>query len=145
METKKTKFLQFVKFACFSLSAGIIQLGADALLLEVAKFPAWAAYLIALVLSVIWNFTLNRKFTFKSSKNVPIAMLKVAGYYAVFTPLSTLWTYLIVDMNNLNDTIYAYVVLVVTMIINMLTEFLFQKYLVFNEKISKQENNDEVK
>ena len=93
MSQKKTEFLRTVKFTLFSVSADIIQVVADALCNEVLHFVPWLSYLIALVLSVLWNFTLNRKFTFQSAANVPIAMLKVAAYYVVFTPLSTWWTH----------------------------------------------------
>ncbi|MBO7377205.1 MAG: GtrA family protein, partial [Clostridia bacterium] len=91
MESKgKKEFVRTIKFLLFSISAGAIQIGSFTLMNEVWHLPSWVSYLIALVLSVLWNFTLNRKFTFKSANNVPIAMLKVAGYYAVFTPLSTM-------------------------------------------------------
>ncbi|MBO5884718.1 MAG: GtrA family protein, partial [Clostridia bacterium] len=83
--------IQAIKFLLFSISAGVIQVAIFTLLNEVVKFTYWPAYLIALVCSVLWNFTLNRKYTFKSANNVPIAMLKVLGYYLVFTPLSTWW------------------------------------------------------
>jgi len=82
---------QMIKFLFFSISAGVIQAISFTLLHELAKLIYWPAYLIALTLSVIWNFTLNRKFTFKSAANVPKAMMKIAIYYAVFTPLSTWW------------------------------------------------------
>ena len=66
-----------VKFLLFSISAGIIQALTFTFLFEVIHFIYWPAYLIALVLSVLWNFTLNRKFTFKSAANVPKAMIKI--------------------------------------------------------------------
>ena len=88
----KENVLQTVKFALFSASAGIIQIATYTLFYEACHFKEWIAYLISLVLSVLWNFTFNRKFTFKSANNVPIAMLKVAAYYCVFTPLSTWFT-----------------------------------------------------
>ena len=87
---KKKEAVRAVKFTLFSISAGLIQMGSFALLNELLHLPYWLSYLIALVLSVLWNFTLNRKFTFKSAANVPVAMFKVACYYAVFTPLSTM-------------------------------------------------------
>ena len=87
---KKKELIRSIKFLLFSISAGLIQMSSFALFKELLHWPNWLSYLLALVLSVLWNFTLNRKFTFKSANNVPIAMLKVACYYAVFTPLSTL-------------------------------------------------------
>ena len=74
---------RFLKFVLFSASAGLIEIGSFALLNELLDWPYWPSYLIALVLSVLWNFTLNRKFTFRSAANVPRAMLLVAAYYAV--------------------------------------------------------------
>ena len=89
-EIRKKEFWRAVKFTLFSVSAGIIEIVSFTLLTELTDWSYWPCYLIALVLSVLWNFTLNRKFTFKSAANVPAAMLKVAAYYAVFTPVTTL-------------------------------------------------------
>ena len=88
---KKKELIRSIKFLLFSISAGLIQMSSFALFKELLGWTNWLSYLLALVLSVLWNFTLNRKFTFKSANNVPIAMFKVACYYAVFTPLSTRW------------------------------------------------------
>ncbi len=125
---KKTLF-QTIKFTLFSISAGVIQIGTCTLLNEVAGLVYWASYLISLILSVVWNFTFNRRYTFKSAKNIPIAMLMVAGYYAVFTPASVLWSWALEPFTK--DTFYEYVVLGVTMIINFVTEFLFCKFVVY--------------
>ena len=89
MSTKRGEALRALKFALFSVSAGLIQIGSFTLLNEVFHWSYWLCYLPSLVLSVLWNFTLNRKYTFRTAANVPLAMLKVAAYYAVFTPLST--------------------------------------------------------
>lgn len=134
-EDKKKNLIQAFKFVCFSASAGVIQILSDTLMVEVIKLKPSISYFIALVLSVLWNFTLNRKFTFKSANNIPIAMLKVAGYYLVFTPLSTWWTKVLVEELMWNN----YLVLIITMLINMITEFLFQKFFVFNEKKKKSD------
>ncbi len=128
-QSKSEYFLQILKFLCFSLSAGVIQIGVFTLLNEVANLSYWPAYLIGLVCSVLWNFTFNRKFTFKSSNNVPIAMLKVFCYYLVFTPLST------IGGNALEKIGWnEYIVLAISMLINFVTEFLYSKYFVFSEK-----------
>lgn len=128
---KKNKELwRTIKFALFSASAGIIQIVSFTLLNELAHLPYWVSYLIALVLSVIWNFTLNRRFTFKSANNVPIAMLKVAAYYAVFTPLSTLLEKYLTDIG-WNE----YLVTVINMLINFVTEYLFDTFVVFRGTI----------
>lgn len=146
----KKDLLQFIKYACFAASAGVIQVGSFTLMNEVLvktdfiqslmqNHEGFARvmqndygpiYLIALILSVLWNFTFNRKFTFKAANNIPIAMLKVFGYYLVFTPVSVI-------LGNYFTAKYAsftaieYIVLGITMIINMVTEFLFQKFIVF--------------
>ena len=86
MSEKRKEVLRTVKFALFSVSAGVIQVGSFALFEEVLQLEHWLGYLLSLVLSVLWNFTLNRKFTFQSAANVPVAMLKVALFYLVFTP-----------------------------------------------------------
>lgn len=129
---KSKELLRTLKFTLFSASAGIIQVLSFTILEEAVKLTHWLAYLIALVLSVLWNFTLNRKYTFRSASNVPIAMLKVAAYYAVFTPLSTWWTaWLTGEGVGLNE----YVVLVLTMLINFSTEFLYDRFFVFGKSI----------
>ena len=125
------EFLRIVKFVLFSISAGIIQIVSFTLMNELLHLPYWVSYLIALVLSVIWNFTLNRKFTFHSAANVPIAMLKVAAYYAVFTPLSTLLEHYLTDTMHWNE----YLVTGINMLINFVTEFLFQRFVVFRNSI----------
>jgi len=128
---KNKELVRAIKFALFSASAGIIQIGSFTLFNEVFKWRYWICYLIALVLSVIWNFTLNRKFTFKSANNVPIAMLKVFGYYCVFTPVSTILGNYLAETLGWNE----YVVTVINMLFNFVTEFLFDKYVVFKDSI----------
>ena len=133
---KKKEIWRVVKFVLFSASAGIIQIGLFTLLNELCKWSYWPCYLIALVLSVVWNFTLNRKFTFHSAVHIPAAMLKVLAYYAVFTPLSTLLG------NYLAETLLwnAYLVTVLNMLLNFSTEFLYQRFFVFAKSIdSKRE------
>ena len=117
---------QFIKFTLFSISAGLIQAGAFALLNELTGLPYWPSYLIALVLSVIWNLTFNRRFTFRSSVNMSKAMALVLAYYAVFTPLSTWWGDALTGIG-WNE----YLVLGGTMVINFVTEYLFQSLVVF--------------
>ncbi len=132
---KKKEAWRAVKFALFSASAGIIELGSFALLNELLHLPYWLSYLIALVLSVLWNFTLNRKFTFKSAANVPAAMLKVAGYYAVFTPLSTLLEHQLAGKLGWNE----YLVTAINMALNLVTEFLFQRFVVYRDSVDTAE------
>ncbi len=129
------EFFRFVKFAFFSASAGLIELGVFTLLNEAAHLPYWASYLIALVLSVLWNFTLNRKFTFQSAANVPQAMLKVAAYYAVFIPVTTGLEHFLTTSLGWNE----YLVTAINMILNFSTEFLYQRFFVFGSSIDTNE------
>ena len=134
-KNSKKEFWRVVKFTLFSASAGLIEAGSITLLETVTPLPSWSCYLIGLVLSVLWNFTLNRKFTFQSAANIPIAMLKVAAYYVVFTPLSTLavkyltetagWSPIFADGLN--------------MLCNLVTEFLYQRFFVFGKSIDTAE------
>ena len=130
---KNKELLQSIKFTLFSASAGIIQLASFALFDDVLKMSWWPSYLISLILSVLWNFTLNRNFTFKSASNVPIAMLKVFIYYLIFTPLSTLFGNYLTETLHFND----YLVTGINMLINLITEFLYQKYYVFKDSLDK--------
>lgn len=141
-DEKHKTIWQAVKFTLFSLSAGIIQILSFTLLNEwiikdTGNKYGWS-YFIALTLSVLWNFTFNRKFTFKSANNVPIAMLKVFAYYLVFTPLS-IWWGVALEKAGWNE----YIVLAITMLINFVTEFLYSKYFVFKEAKNKEEPSEE--
>jgi putative flippase GtrA len=130
--TRKENITHIIKFTLFSLSAGLIQVLSFSLLNELLKWKYWPSYLIALILSVLWNFTLNRKFTFKSAANIPVAMTKVAIYYAIFTPLSLWWGDALTEVHFWN----YYVVLVGTMFINFITEFLFTRFVVYKNQIN---------
>jgi len=127
---------QFIKFALFSASAGIIQIGSFAIFNDVLHLAYWVGYLISLILSIVWNFTFNRRYTFKSAANVPVAMTKVFIFYLFFTPIST---YLgnLAEKSGVNE----YIVLGVTMISNFVLEFLFCKFIVYKN----QENTLEEK
>lgn len=131
--SKQTRdnYLQMIKFTLFSLSAGIFQILSFTFLFEVIGFIYWPSYLVALTLSVLWNFTLNRKFTFKSASNIPIAMSKIAFFYLVFTPLSTWWGDALTKLNY-NE----YLILAVTMVSNLILEFLYTKYYVYRHSIN---------
>ena len=115
----------------FSISAGIIEFASFALLDGITPWPYWPKYLIALTLSVLWNFTLNRRFTFRSAGNVPIAMLKVALFYAVFTPLSTILGNYLVETCGWN----ALLVTILNMAFNLVTEYLYDRFFVFRKTI----------
>ena len=122
---------RFVKFVLFSASAGLIEIGSFALLNELTGWSYWPCYLIALTLSVLWNFTLNRKFTFRSAANVPRAILLVLAYYCVFTPATTLLGNWLAEDLGWNE----YLVTGINMLLNVTTEFLFQKYVVYRNQI----------
>ena len=127
----KKELLRSLKFLAFSLSAGVIELVSFSLLNELTGWSYWPCYLIALVLSVVWNFTLKRRYTFQSANNVPVAMLKVAGFYAVFTPAST-WL-----GNYLAETLLwnEYLVTILNMVMNFVLEYLFDRFVVFRASI----------
>ncbi len=156
--TKKDNALQAVKFALFSASAGIIQVATFTILNEfvvpniniqnetvtkILSAEYGVCYLIALLFSVIWNFTFNRKFTFKSATNVPVAMLKILGFYCVFTPVSTIIGEMV--MRSTSWEFAEYIVLACTMAANMVTEFLFCRFVVYKDSmntndLAKKEN-----
>jgi len=161
--SKKQNSWMLIKFVLFSASAGIIETVSCIVLNEFVHLDQYTrldeligneyglSYFIALVLSVLWNFTLNRKFTFKSVANVPVAMLKILGFYLVFTPLSIWWTVMLTNIG-WNE----YVVLGITMLANLSTEYLFDRFVVYrnnlytnevaqrelNEKAGKAENTE---
>ena len=135
----KKEMIRAIRFTLFSLSAGLIEIVTFTLLNELVKWPYWPCYLIALVLSVLWNFTLNRKFTFRSAANVPVAMLKVALYYVIFTPLSTMLGNYLAETLHWNE----YVVTILNMVLNFVTEFLYQRYFVFGKSIDTAVKTEE--
>ena len=135
MKESKKQMLQALKFTLFSISAGAIQIGSFSIL-EIFIKDYWIPYLISLLLSILWNFTLNRRYTFKSAANVPAAMAKVLGFYLVFTPLST---YLgnLAESNGAND----FLILIVTMLANFILEYLFCKLVVYRGQEDTLNNN----
>jgi putative flippase GtrA len=140
-EEQKKTIWEFCKFTFFSCTAGIIQILSFTVLFEVLNIPYWVAYLTALVLSVLYNFTINRKFTFKEVTNIPVAMFKIFVYYCLFTPLSTWGGHFLTDDLNWNE----YVVLAISMIANFVTEYLVYKIFVFSKDkktVTEEENKD---
>ena len=128
---KKSEILRAVKFTVFSLSAGVIEMGVFALLTGFTSWNYWGCYLTALVLSVLWNFTLNRKFTFQSAANVPVAMAKVVVFYAIFTPVSTFFGNYAAENLGWNE----FLVTVLNMIANFVLEYLYDRYFVFRDSL----------
>ena len=135
-DNKKKELLRMLKFTLFSISAAVVQIGSFTVLNElVFKSGYWIQYLISVVLSVIWNFTLNRNFTFKSANNVPIAMAKTLLFYVVFIPVSTLggeWV---------EPYVNEYIILIVTMLVNFVGEYLYQRFYVFKDSLETREKN----
>ena len=127
----RSELIRTIKFVLFSISAGVIEIGVFTVLYELLHWEYWIAYLIALVLSVVWNFTLNREFTFRSANNVPIAMLKVAAYYAVFTPVTTLLGHYLEGSCGWNGML----VTILNMLLNFVTEYLYDRFVVFGKSI----------
>ena len=126
---QKESIIQMINFTLFSASAGIIQVVTFAVFNELFHWIYWPAYLTSLILSIVWNFTLNRHYTFKSAANIPVAMLKLFGFYAFFTPTST-WLGHVAESIGIND----YIILAVTMISNFVLEFLFCKLVVYKNQ-----------
>ncbi len=132
MAGSKKEFLRAVSFTLFSISAGVIQVAVFTLLEEVLHLEHWVSYLMSLVASVVWNFTLNRKFTFHSASNIPLAMAQVGAFYLVFTPLSTWWTAALTGPGcGWNE----YLVLALTMVSNFVLEYLFERLVVFRKSL----------
>ena len=118
---------RFIKFVLFSISAGVIEIVSFALLSELTPLKEWISYIISVVLSVIWNFTFNRKFTFKSANNIPIAMLKVALFYVVFIPLTALLEKFLTE-----DLLWPGILATaINMVLNFILEFFYQRYFIW--------------
>ncbi len=126
----KKELLRAVKFLLFSISAGIVQIGTYSLMFYGFAWGHWVSYLISLVLSVVWNFTFNRKFTFQSSNNIPKAMCLVALFYAVFTPVTTLANAYLAGLGWHNLVLEAG-----SMILNFVTEYFYDRYVVFGDSV----------
>ena len=134
----KKELIRAIKFTIFSISAGVIEIVLFELLDNFTSWNYWLSYLIALIVSVLWNFTLNREITFRATNNIPIAMTKVGIFYLIFTPVSTiLGNYLAEDLR-WNNTL----VTLLNMLCNFVLEFLYDKYVVFRGSIDTKQNNE---
>ena len=131
MKIEKKEIIRSLKFLLFSISAGVIELGVFTLLTEFTGWSYWPCYLTALVLSVVWNFTLNRRYTFRSANNVPVAMAKVFLFYAVFTPVSTILGNYLAERCGWND----HLVTILNMLANFVLEYLYDRFFVFRGSI----------
>lgn len=131
MKFSANEWFRVLKFVLFSASAGIIQFSSFTLLNECIDWPYWPCYLISLLLSVLWNFTFNRRFTFKSNANITRAMLLVVLFYMVFTPATTLLGNWLAEDLFWNE----YLVTIINMLLNLSLEYLYQRYVVYKNKI----------
>ncbi len=145
-DDKKKELMQALKFTLFSISAGVIQILTYTLFFEVFHWAPWLAYLVSLILSVLWNFTFNREYTFRSSADVKRSMLLVFLFYLVFTPVSTWWTAALTGENpftgaaaSQQPVVNNYLVQAGTMLANFVLEFLYQKFVVFRDSIDTNE------
>lgn len=128
------EWVRILKVVLFSASAGIIQFGSFTLLNEFTGWKYWPCYLISLVLSILWNFTFNRRFTFKSNANITRAMLLVLAFYAIFTPTTTILGDWLVEDLQWNE----YVVTIINMLLNLASEYLYQRYVVYRNRIDNR-------
>ena len=138
--TRRQEIWKFFQFVFFSISAGVIQVLVYTLLSEALHLNYWLAYLPALIASVLWNFTVNRKFTFKSANNVSVAMMKIAVYYLIFTPLSTWWGNALDGLDvGIDAALWGYIILIGTMVVNFVTEFCVCRFWVYRNSINTSE------
>ena len=136
----KKELIRTIKFTIFSISAGLVEIGVFTILNEFTNFAYWLSYLIALIASVIWNFTLNREFTFKSANNIPIAMLKVTIFYLIFTPTSTVLGNYLVETLHWNE----FLVTLLNMILNFVLEYIYDRFYVFGSSIDTKKNKKSI-
>ena len=133
---KNKELARTLKFILFSASAGIIETVAMILCEEVIKIPGhYVCYTIALVLSVLWNFTFNRKFTFQSAENVPKAMFLVFLFYIPFAPFTIWMEYFLGDVHGWSE----YLVLAINMALNLSLEYLWDSKVVYR---NSKDTND---
>lgn len=141
----KKELMRMIKFTLFSISAGVIQIVTYTLFFELLHWAPWLAYLVSLILSVLWNYTFNRKYTFRSAADIKRSMLLVALFYVVFTPLSTWWTAALTGENPFTGAtasseplVNNYIVQIGTMLVNFVLEFLWQRFVVFRNHVDDQ-------
>jgi putative flippase GtrA len=134
MTKKSQEWVRILKFVLFSASAGIIQFGSFALLNELTTWRYWPCYLISLILSILWNFTFNRRFTFKSNANFTRAMLLVLAFYAVFTPVTTILGDWLAEDIQWNE----YIVQIINMLLNLTLEYIYQRFVVYRNRIDNR-------
>jgi len=137
--SKKEELIRTIKFTLFSISAGLIEIAAFALLNEFTGLSYWPCYLTALILSIVWNFTLNRNFTFHAANNIPVAMLLVFAFYLVFTPATTILGNFLAEDLKWNE----YLVTGINMVLNFVLEYLYDRFVVFRNSIDTKSKKEE--
>ena len=138
-QNKKRELIRVTKFIFFSLSAGLIEMGVFALLNELLRWSSWPCSLSGLTASVLWNFTLNRKFTFQSASNIPRAMALVLLFYCVFTPVTTLLGSYLADTLHWNE----YLVTFLNMVLNLVTEYVYDRLVVYRGAVDTARRPEE--
>ena len=113
------------------MSAAVVELSSFALCDSFFGLDPWVSQLISQILSVLWNFTINRRFTFQSAGNVPVAMAKVALFYVFFTPATTWLTAWLTEEHLWNE----YLVKAMVMLSNLILEYLYQRFFVFKDSL----------
>ena len=170
-DKKNSSVWQAVKYFLCAASAGLIQFVTFTILSTVfdktgvtaSMGKMWffgemdkslfTATTIALGLSIIWNFTLNRKFTFKAANNVPLAMGLAFLFYVPFYPFQTWYvgavTGAIRDAIGQPEATWPSIIAEGTvMLINGILEFCWQKFVVFRmpkgkDVMPEEENAEE--
>lgn len=128
---KNKELVRTIKFTLFSISAGIIEIGLFSLLDFITGWSYCIKYLLSLVASVLWNFTLNREYTFRSASNVVVAMIKVLLFYVFFTIGSIILGNYLADVLKWNEII----VTLINMLLNFILEYLYDRFFVFRNSL----------
>lgn len=132
---KRKEVIRAIKFAIVSASAGLVEIGVFTIMNEFTGLKYWPCYLTALIASVVWCFTINRRYTFKSTKNVPRAMAMVFAFYLVFTPATTILGNYLAETLHWNE----YLVTGINMALNLSLEYLYDTFIVYR---GEMDNND---
>jgi putative flippase GtrA len=134
-QKNKREIIRMIKFVLVSASAGIVEILVFTLMNELTGLRYWPCYLTALIASVVWCFTINRRYTFKSAKNVPRAMAMVFAFYLVFTPATTILGNYLAETLHWNE----YLVTAINMALNLSLEYLYDTFVVYR---GEMDNND---
>ena len=156
---KRKGVMQFIKYALCAASAGIIQIVLFSILqavipsngktihfiVEDMDLVTFIATTVALCASILWNFTFNRKFTFKDAGNVPKAMILAFLFYVPFYPFQTWYVHTIKSLlvEAIGTDGAGIIAEGTVMIINFALEFMWQKFVVFRKPKDKKENKTE--